>query len=116
MLSEMIAVIIFFVAIFIIIVITCEERFTLIIGEQVRYFFLNAFYTPLPRTITTLKKSPHLSFYLPRDTGEQTDPAGSVHVQNTGKFRYGKRPSTDFEITSVEFEKVNKKLRKGEYS
>jgi len=91
MLSEMIAGIIIFIAIFIIITITGEEFFTFKMREQVRYLFLIIFYAPLPRTITTLKRSPLLSLYLPWAIGEHTDPVSSVHVRHTGRFRYGNK-------------------------
>jgi len=91
MLSEMIAGIILFVAIFIIIIIAGEELFFVIMREQVRYFFLIVFYAPLPRTITISKRFPQLALYLLWAIGENTEPVSSVHIRHTGRFRYGKK-------------------------
>jgi len=77
-------------AIFLLIIIIGSDLFATMVEHQSLFLRLIIDYAPLPATTTIPSNPEPVSRYLSWTIGKNADPVGCVHIQHTGRFRYGK--------------------------
>lgn len=78
------------ISIFLFLIITGNELFTIMVDEQLRYLRLIVFHAPTPETVTPPSRPDPLARYATWALGEKREPVGCIHIRHAGRIRYGK--------------------------
>jgi hypothetical protein len=90
MFAELTTGILLWVTLFLFIIVVGSELFAIMVDEQIRYLRLIIFYAPLPATTGIPSNPEPVARYVFWSYAENPNPVDCVHVQYTGRIRYGR--------------------------